>query len=69
MLTYRGRIQLQRKYHSRTFQTYKRTQARKPNGRVNVGFDSPFGACFRIMVPETKKYRLTYKKIGCIVRG
>ena len=64
--TYRGKFQLQRKLKGQTYKLFKRTVAKNPSGQVKAGVAGVAGTCFRVIVPATKKYRLTTKDVGCI---
>ncbi len=64
--TYRGKFQIQRKLAGKKFVYFTRTQTRNPGGKVQIRVQGPKGACFKVSVPATPKYKLTTKEIGCI---
>jgi hypothetical protein len=64
--TYRGKFQIQRSLDGAGFTFYTRTEARDPDGSVQIQVKGAPGACFKVSVPATTKYKLTTEKVGCI---
>lgn len=67
--TYKGeRIRIMRRVEGTSFKLFKTTVTKNATGKYNVAISSPQGktSCFRVVVPATKKYRLTTKPVGCV---
>lgn len=69
--TFQGRaIRLQKANCGKcTFRPYKLARTSRANGKFRITFDGKIGSWFRIKVPATKTRRVTYIKVGKIVRG
>ena len=66
-----GQIQVFRKAASKGFRLYKRAKASPRTGAFSrplayIGFEK---TCFRVVVPETKKYLKTVRFVGCFVKS
>jgi hypothetical protein len=67
--TYKGeRIRIMRRVEGTGFKLFKSVVTKAQTGKFNVAISSPQGktSCFRVVVPATKKYKLTTKPIGCV---
>jgi hypothetical protein len=62
------KVILQRKVGRGAFKLYKRMPTNN-KGKFSTQFDGPVGSCFKVVVPGTKNYKKTSKRIGCIVRA
>ncbi len=69
-ITYKGKIvQLQRANRQRgPWRTVKGDRASRRNGYFRITFDGPIGTHFRLVLRETRNYRLTKVYIGSICR-
>ena len=67
--TFKGRrITVQRKLPGMAYKFYKQTRTSEDKGKFRTSIDGPTGSCFKVVVPETHRYRTTKQKIGCIVK-
>lgn len=67
--TYKGkRIRVLRKVAGGGFKPYKFTTTKPKTGKFKTAIKQSGNkkTCFRVVVPATKKYKLTSKDIGCI---
>ena len=65
-----GQVQVFRKAAGKGFRLYKKTKASPGTGAFSrplayIGFEK---TCFRVVVPETKKYLKTVKFVGCFTK-
>lgn len=63
-----GRISILRKVAGGSYRAYKFTRTNKNTGKFRAGIkqQGQKRTCFKVVAPETKKYRKTEKQIGCI---
>lgn len=60
-------LKIERKLKGKSYVSYKKTKT-TGKGKFKVIVDGPVGACFKLIVPKTKDYKVTKVVVGCIVR-